>query len=403
VDNVEGRQPPRLSSHTNTGEWQSFEVRMRRRRVERLIVRAETALADGNTDEVREALEEARRLAPGVPQIAALEQALETAPVDLPLVTIEPEAIDVELVPEVLAEPAAARHPGRRIALAAAAVLAMAVGAGAAWVYTNGTFYSGSSVSEDSSQAVPAANTTPAPPSQSVPMSAASTRVHVETVNASTFGLRSEPKALEPIAQLPPVQLASAESSTPVPAPTSGAGVPAPPARDLEPVPATFAERTAPLPALDVPPSNTIAEARTTIPLSAPEIKPAPKPEPAAFRSDASSLASEDAAVRGVLNRYATAYSHLDAVAAQEVWPAVNRSALSRAFDGLASQRVSLERCAIDVKGITAHATCAGSATWSPKIGNGGSRTEARNWTFQLAKAGEDWQIVSARVQNQNR
>ena len=105
----------------------------------------------------------------------------------------------------------------------------------------------------------------------------------------------------------------------------------------------------------------------------------------------------------GVLNRYASAYSRLDASAAPEVWPAVNRSALSRAFDSLASQRVSLDRCAVDVRGTSALARCAGSATWSPKIGNGGSRTEARNWTFQLAKAGTAWQIVSARVQNQNK
>ena len=105
-------------------------------------------------------------------------------------------------------------------------------------------------------------------------------------------------------------------------------------------------------------------------------------------------------AVRAVLNRYAAAYSHLDAAAAQAVWPAVNRPALSRAFEGLASQRVSLERCDIDVNAATARATCAGSATWSPRIGNGGRRTETRMWSFQLAKAGADWQIVTARVQN---
>ena len=72
-------------------------------------------------------------------------------------------------------------------------------------------------------------------------------------------------------------------------------------------------------------------------------------------------------AVRAVLNKYAAAYSHLDAAAAQAVWPAVNRPALSRAFEGLASQRVSLERCDIDVNAATARATCAGSATWSPE------------------------------------
>ena len=110
--------------------------------------------------------------------------------------------------------------------------------------------------------------------------------------------------------------------------------------------------------------------------------------------------AAEYVAVLDVLNKYATAYSRLDAAAAQEVWPAVNRPALTRAFDGLASQRVSLERCDVSVSTASAHANCAGSATWSPKIGNGGAHTDACNWTFQLAKAGDDWQIVTARVQN---
>ena len=32
------------SSHTSTAEWQSFEVRMRRRRVERCLIRARIAL-----------------------------------------------------------------------------------------------------------------------------------------------------------------------------------------------------------------------------------------------------------------------------------------------------------------------------------------------------------------------
>jgi hypothetical protein len=408
VDTVDGRQPP-TRSHVNTGEWQSFEVRMRRRRVERLIVRAETALADGNTDQVREALEEARRLAPGVPQIAALEQALESVPVDLALAPIDAPVVDslaIDPSLEILAAHPTNRRRHRRT-LAAAAVLTIAIGGAAAWVYMNGAIpWQTSTDSPSSSPAEDVVAASQAEPSTSRP----STRVRVETVNASPVDLRSEPRPFEPIAEIPHVQLAQA-TPDPQPAATSGItalATPSPVPRDLDPVPATFAERTAPLPSLDVPASSTIAEARTTIPLSAPEPKLAPRSEPMARTeragasvADSTTLtAAEDAAVRGVLNRYATAYSHLDASAAQEVWPAVNRSALSRAFEGLASQQVSLERCAVDVRGATAHATCAGSATWSPKIGNGGPKTEARNWTFQLAKAGSDWQIVSARVQN---
>jgi hypothetical protein len=109
---------------------------------------------------------------------------------------------------------------------------------------------------------------------------------------------------------------------------------------------------------------------------------------------------SQESVVRSVLNRYASAYSALDAAAAQRVWPGVNRAALSRAFEGLASQEIALGDCRIDVAAANAQARCAGTATWSPKVGGGGARTEARDWTFELARAGSGWQIVSARVQN---
>jgi hypothetical protein len=137
-----------------------------------------------------------------------------------------------------------------------------------------------------------------------------------------------------------------------------------------------------------------------------PPILPVPLPDPPlpATASNAGVAipvdASQEAIVRRVLNRYASAYSELDADAAQRVWPGVNRAALSRAFDALASQRVSLGDCKVQVAAATAQARCAGSATWSPKVGNGAARTEQRNWTFELARAGNGWQIVSARVQN---
>ena len=148
-----------------------------------------------------------------------------------------------------------------------------------------------------------------------------------------------------------------------------------------------------PAPVGDVPggvPPETHADAVAAVPVANP-----PRPE----RTAAPSPAAEYVAVLDVLNKYATAYSRLDAAAAQEVWPTVNRPALTRAFEGLASQRVSLERCDVSVSTAGAHANCAGFASWSPKIGNGGAHTDACNWTFQLAKAGDDWQIVTARVQ----
>ena len=149
-------------------------------------------------------------------------------------------------------------------------------------------------------------------------------------------------------------------------------------------VPEVSALPPAPVPA----PVPVVPEPIAELPPAAPSVVTAPA-EPA-----------QESVVRSVLSRYASAYSSLDANAAQRVWPGVNREALSRAFDGLASQQISLGDCRIDVAAASARAHCAGSATWAPKVGGGGARTEARDWTFELARAASGWQIVRARVQN---
>lgn len=104
--------------------------------------------------------------------------------------------------------------------------------------------------------------------------------------------------------------------------------------------------------------------------------------------------------MRSVLERYAAAYSSLDVDAAQRVWPGVNRGALTRAFDSLASQQVSLGECRIQVDGANAAARCAVTTTWAPKVGDGGKRTDVRNWLFELTRGTAGWEIASARIQN---
>jgi hypothetical protein len=103
----------------------------------------------------------------------------------------------------------------------------------------------------------------------------------------------------------------------------------------------------------------------------------------------------ESVRVRDTLAQYASAYSRLDAGAARAVWPTVNQAALARAFEGLSAQRVSLGDCEVSVNGPTAHAECAGSASWTPRVG-GGDHTEARRWTFDLRHVDGAWQISRA-------
>jgi hypothetical protein len=120
---------------------------------------------------------------------------------------------------------------------------------------------------------------------------------------------------------------------------------------------------------------------------AAPDVTPPAAAEPVAE--------SEESKVRSVLARFESAYSALDAAAAQRVWLEVDEPALSRAFGSLQSQRVSLGRCTVAVRGLTSTAVCIGTTTWTPKIG-GGARTAPRRWQFDLARHNEQWLIVRA-------
>lgn len=367
---------------------------MRRRRIERLVARAALALAEGNTAEVRDAIGEMRSLDPDLSQIAVLEESLAqtstqpaaaavipASPIDLAAIDPEPAVLDVPDAVPVFERPTERR--GHPLLIAAASVMITAAGTGTYWFYRSPQPEGAPPAAVSASVPARAADVPIAP--ASAPVLADSADIQVETVEAAVVESVPErhpdatPPAPEP--REPPRPANDAPAQRPLPAATSGITVPL----------AQSTTAIEPPPPMPEPRSDAPVEARNVAPL--PDLKGPYPADPVPARL------SEDAAVRGILDRYAQAYSHLDASAAQQVWPAVNRSALSRAFDGLASQQVSLDRCDVDVHGVTARAICAGSATWAPKIGNGGRRTEPRNWTFQLAKAGSDWQIVSARVQ----
>lgn len=331
---------PWMASHTARADWQSFEGRMRRRCAERLALRADAAADAGCREIARACLEEARTLAPGLPALALIEAKLS-------------------------APPRRGVSSASKWAMLAAACLAAMIG-GVAMART---------------AAPPAAIVTratpPVAPTAEIP---AALRVVVSSPLARlvTVGPRRE-RHVPPaptVAQLPIVSRVEPAVRFRTTGRTSRTATAA--AAELSAVPA------APVPAPIVVAPEVLAE----VPPAAPSVA-VPPAEPA-----------QEPVVRSVLGRYASAYSSLDANAAQRIWPGVNRVALARAFDSLASQQISLGDCRIDIGGSTARAHCAGSATWAPKVGSGGARTEARDWTFELARAASGWQIVSARVQN---
>jgi hypothetical protein len=376
-------------SHTSSGEWQSFEARMRRRRAERCILRAEVAAEAGCLEDARAALDEARKLAPGLAEIAAVEANI--------------FGREATLVAESKA------HRTWRVFYYAAAVLACVAILSMGFVWWQRT-------TREAPSPAPGTVRQQAPgPSAAVPSPALprpSRDVRVETVALTVATINEPPVVAKPVSAVlearadtpePPINVPDPMSRMvereparhepvaepvrrePVAEPLRREAVAEPPRREAAPAvdtPIAAAMR-------DVAPVRDLALASTSTASAAATPLPAPPPP----RID-------ENAVRTVLHRYADAYSRLDASAAQEVWPRVNRAALSRAFDSLASQDISLGNCAVDVSGASARATCAGAATWAPKVGGGGARTEPRAWTFQLAKAGADWQIVNARVQN---
>jgi hypothetical protein len=337
-------------SHTATEQWHSFEVRMRYRRAERCRLRAEVAIEAGFFDEAREALEEARRLQPDLPALALSEERL--------------------IVAESAPRGAVAAAPRARHRLTAATSMALALGIGT-WVMVADQ----EGITPDS------------PPQPKTPPAISSvvlfTRTQPETAAAPVDEPPKAP-AGEPDGAIPLLEASVSLPDAPRPAPPDGNETLLPvvlqmsaPATSTLPVP----EPTTPLP-VDPPPAAAAPAS------SAPD--PATEPGPAVE-------VNPETLVRAALSRYEAAYSSLNAAAARAVWPGVDVDALARAFESLQSQRISLGSCSIVVAadGRSANATCAGTATWTPRV-DGGTTTEPRNWLFVLARSGSEWQIVSA-------
>jgi hypothetical protein len=394
-----------MVSHTSTGEWQSFEGRMRRRRAERLALRADVAADAGCEVEAREALEEARRLVPSLPDLDRIEWKLDH-PADIDPVQAltvdrgEPAAaadigtddINLMATSDVAAPPA----PDRRVRrlTAAAAVLAIA-GTGATLALRSVNRESPLEPTREFRDGLSPIAEAPAPPTVATPPPPATQPMPISTTGTNEPDRTSDPDRMT--IESPAVR-ESAPAPRVLPASLNVAAAPPPaPSVAPSPVPSIFADTAPPAAA----PLEGVLARDAIEPPKPPAVAPlALTATPVAVSAPAEPVVAQDALVRSALDRYAAAFSALDADAAQRVWPGVNRPALARAFDSLASQHVSLESCSIEVTGAAAHARCAGTTTWQPKVGNGAVTRDRRTWTFDLARAAAGWQIVNARAQN---
>jgi hypothetical protein len=380
--------PPEIISHTSTQQWQSFEFRMRHRRAERCLLRAEMALDAGLDDDARDALDEAERLKSDSPKLAVLKSILA-------------ERAAASVVATEAAHQAAWRQ--RLLKLAAAAALFLAVGLGAYALTSDSSpavavnrAATSSSAPTPLAPAIEPKATTPAGAVATVGPSPAPAAVPaLDGISAADTRAAETPRTASARPTLPdfnpqfadprPVALPSASSTLDA---AALRGAPAPSIPDPPPVileTPVEAKVVSDRPAVTIP-LDRVGEAMPSSTVPVPE-RPVPD-NPAVV---------EEPRVRAVLSRYEAAYSGLNAAAAQAVWPAVDERSLARAFDTLQSQQVSLGRCAVQVEGATASASCSGRITWTPKVG-GGSQTAARQWRFELHSGNGEWQITRAEV-----
>jgi hypothetical protein len=422
---------------------------MRRRRAERCLVRAEQALSAGLLDEARAATDEARELDPASAAIAEMDGRLEGALLPQDLLLRPPP---VEGVDGSDSEEKARRSYVGPVLMLAVGCLAL-VSASLGWravllpesppalktaLRGDVTLAADPVVDPQLETAEPpAVLPDPEPPP-------------AEPATVSTTGLNRPPAAIPARTDAgPPARSASASSpgsaarsalettasrretgagpmpapdkpSNPIiPEPTAARGPEPTAARSLEPTAARDMSPAAtprdvgalppprqepvPLPKAPVVEAVPLAAgalgSSPSIPVTAPAATTAPsaltRPRGESVAPNAASGIDPRTAVRATLARYEAAYSGLNVSAARAVWPAVDARALARAFDGLASQRVALDRCDVTVNGTTARALCSGTAEWTPKVG-GGERRQNRHWAFDLRNAAGGWQIVRA-------
>jgi hypothetical protein len=375
-----------IPSGVDAQTWLGFEQRIQERRFQALLDTIAAALRAGDAVGAQLALEEARELRPDAPELESAADQLTVLP--------------------LLAPAAAQRRRASTRTLGAVSLLASGVAllVGLDAIRPDDTVAPAGATTEPVTAPVPPRADIGVPRMAEVPiplLPAATADGDVVGTVGVRPALAIEPRVLvtEPI--LRPVTLI--ERALPV------GEIPddyvAPAVRDV-PAAASQPARTFGQPLREVmtpPPPAASPVPSAAPPLSAsasgvasPVVTPATPPAATPAPSAIVPPRVDENGVTQALNQYARAYGRLDASAARAVWPTVDERALARAFAGLESQNVSFENCDIDVRGATANASCRGQASYVGKVGNRSTRTEARQWRFELRRDGDAWKIETA-------
>jgi len=405
--------PRFVPSGVNAASWLDFEQRIQDRRFRALIETAERAVAAGDGDAARSAVEEARELRPDGGDIVRL-----TARIALLQMPAAAKARESVLL-------------SRTFRAASLLLVGVTLLMGLDWVRSGS---SGRGSVPGAATAAPAvesnadALTVPTPPESIAAAETLGTSgIEAERPSLPSEGLpisvASAPVLTEPRSS-PERQAPVASTETPddffVPLPTPFPRLPvsnpqvirgevpddyvAPrrdPARDAASVNATSRGATAP---------TTLASVvRLPAPLAEPLVSSSSQPVPATVAAPAAvppsaaaviapsiNTVAEESRVRSVINQYANAYGQLNAAGVRSVWPSVDERALAKAFSDLSAQSVAFDSCEISIIGVVAHASCRGPASYVRKYGSQEPRKETHTVRFDLKREGDMWKIQKA-------
>jgi hypothetical protein len=144
-------------------------------------------------------------------------------------------------------------------------------------------------------------------------------------------------------------------------------------------------------------PVGSVLNSALTLPLDSPPPPPLNSPAPPPINSPAPPVPSvapaREGGVRVALTRYVRAFEELDVRAAAEVWPSLDREALTRAFATLKSQGLTFNRCDVTVADSSATVRCDGTLEFVRKIGSPAPRVEPQQWLFRMREQGAEWKI----------
>src|SRR3954466_3635426 len=368
-----------VPSGVDAQSWIGFEHRIQERRFKALIETINAAVARRDGVAARVALEEARELRPGTPELEALAARVALLPIAAPgsgssayawyrgLSAVAMFAVGVGLVIGI-----ESMRSGDDITAAKPVALALSPAPAIAAPIGNAITTAPAPI-----------DTTPATDAGTV--AAIDVRTPADSLDPPQITVN--PKREEPVGTAGVSRVANTGAAT--------AAVPtrptfrAPDAALVEPVLPT--SRAIPD---DNAAQSTRREGRTGVtetaasaPAFAANVMPqpvsitAPPPVlPATAAGVSASVAprSDNSRVTQVLNQYARAYGQLDPSAARAVWPTVDERALARAFASLESQDVSFDNCEVHVTGSLASASCRGTASYVGKVGSRQARTEPR-------------------------